>query len=812
MVRIQRYVTDLRRLRRNDGLKLALVGIGYLFAHRLAFLFPDTSKVLMAIWPAGGIGLAALLLCSRRLWPAILATIFTTECLADLFAGLPVLSSLGFSTADVLESLTCAWLLTKWCGEGIRFTRTREIAALVSAASVLNAGTALLGAAAAELTHAESLFDFWRTWGISHGLGILLVAPLIVAWVRAEGFSWGFRPRRVLEWFALMVLWMGGSWIAFERGFGAHANVSPHPYMLVLLLAWGAARFGQRTVALALVILTVIAVSSRAVTVGPLVWSGQSFTIRLLQVQMFVGVSSILAYLLTASLTETRLSLRALRDSENSYRTLVEQASEAIFITDEEGKYINVNARACTLVGYAREDLLHMSLNDVIVPEDLAARPVAYPALATGEQVVAERQLRRKDGTVFFAEISGTMLSDRRYQGIVRDISEHKQMQETLRRSEEKYRSLFNNAAVGMFRTRIDGSEILDLNDKYAEILGRTREELLGSASVMYWADRAQRAVAVDRLKADGRVTDFECGMVAKDGRVKRCLTSARLYPEYGILEGSLIDISAWKHAEAERLDLEQQLAQAKRLESLGTLAGGIAHDFNNLMSAIYGHIELAIDGSIDQQVKADLSRAMATMGRARDLTRQLLTFAKGGAPMRKVARLFPLVEESARLALSGGRATCAFDIEPGLWASSFDEKQLDQVIGNLVINAVQAMPDGGSIRIAARNVKLGTHELAMLPAGDYVSISVEDTGMGISPEILPRIFDPFFTTKEHGRDSAFPPAIPSCGGTTGPSPPTRGSAKEVRFICIYPRSPPPATSGVGTESSANIVAPAGSW
>jgi PAS domain S-box-containing protein len=851
---------------------LAVIAIAYFLAHQISFLFPDAAKVIMALWPPGGIGLAALLLCPRRLWPAILITLFASGYTADLLQGRPTSTSLGFMIANVLESVSCAWLMTRWCGEDIRFARLKDVSALIVAATALNGGTALLGASVAELTHGGAFFEFWRAWWISDGLGILLVAPAIVTVLRAEPMHPGIRLPRVIEGVAFLAVWIGISWMAFEPRFAA---IAPRPYMLVALLAWPALRLGQRLVSLSLVALAVIAIASRTVIEGPSIWGGATPLARLLEIQMFLGFAGTVGYFLAASDSESKSLLRglrqseerfrvitsgspdhvavqdrdlrytfvlnpqlgltendmlgktdleilsnadaysltaikkrvlesgksvhveiplvakdgsteyfdgsyvpkraadgtvdgligyfrnvteaartakALRESENGYRTLVEQASEAIFIANDEGNYLDANSRACAMVGYTREELVRLNIRDLIPPEDLAAVPGRLDELRAGTPIVNERRMRRKDGSVFFAEISAKKLADGRHQGIVRDISERRQMQETLRQSEEKYRSLFNNAEVGMFRTRMDGSEVLDFNEKYLAIFERSAEEMLGSATIDYWADPSQRAAMTAKLKADGRVVDCECSMVAKGGRVKMCLTSARLYPEQAIIEGSIIDISEWKRAEEERLRLEQQLSQTQRLESLGLLAGGIAHDFNNLMAGIYGHVELALDGCLDKETATNLSRAMASIGRARDLTRQLLTFAKGGSPIRTIGPLFPFVEESVRFALSGGRATCTFDAEPDLWPCSFDRNQMGQVIDNLVINAQQAMPGAGAMRISAHNTTLRQYEIAGLAAGNYVIVTIEDNGMGIPAEALPRIFDPFFTTKETGR------------------------------------------------------------
>jgi len=442
-------------------------------------------------------------------------------------------------------------------------------------------------------------------------------------------------------------------------------------------------------------------------------------------------------------------------------------------------------------------------------PDDRATTEAAVQNTARcGGELWVEWRVNTTDGSVRWLMSRGRPERDAaggvaRYLGIVVDITERKQMQETLRLSEEKYRNLFNNAEVGMFRTRVDGTEVLDSNEKYLEIYGLKRDEMLGRPVTAYWADPAERTVLVEKLKANGRVTDFECRMLTKNGDVKTCLTSVRLYPQQEIIEGSIIDITERKRAEEERLKLEQQLSQAQRLESLGLLAGGIAHDFNNLMSGIYGHIELALDGPLDQESATNLSRAMSSMGRARDLTRQLLTFAKGGAPVRTIGRLFPFVEECARFALSGGRAACTFHVAPDLWTCNLDQNQIGQVIGNLVINAQQAMPGAGTIRISARNARLQPSEAATLPAGDYVVVSIEDSGIGIPADALPRVFDPFFTTKETGRGLG----LATChsvmrrheGAITAESTPGKGSA----FHLYLPAARAPEGDRIQNKSKA---------
>jgi len=200
-----------------------------------------------------------------------------------------------------------------------------------------------------------------------------------------------------------------------------------------------------------------------------------------------------------------------------------------------------------------------------------------------------------------------------------------------------------------------------------------------------------------------------------------------------------------------ERKRMEEELQKAQKLESLGLLASGIAHDFNNLMCGIFGYIDMANEETKEAKVTSYLSKAKNTIDRAAALTRQLLTFAKGGAPIQKIGYLFPFVEETARFALCGANVSCNFDVSQDLWACNFDKNQIGQVIDNLIINAQQAMPLGGTIELTARNITLSDKEHPLLAKGNYIRIAIKDNGIGIPKELLTKIFDPFFTTKAKG-------------------------------------------------------------
>ena len=200
------------------------------------------------------------------------------------------------------------------------------------------------------------------------------------------------------------------------------------------------------------------------------------------------------------------------------------------------------------------------------------------------------------------------------------------------------------------------------------------------------------------------------------------------------------------------RQRFEQELQRASRLESVGILAGGIAHDFNNILTAIMGNVTLALlDAEALSKTERYLREAERATLRARDLTQQLLTFAKGGDPVRAAVLLPEIIMEAAQFVSHGSRVKCEFDLPANLWPANADKGQLGQVVQNLVINAIQAMPEGGTIRISAHNEALMIDSHQSLAPGDYVHLVVTDTGTGIRAEHLVKIFDPYFTTKQQG-------------------------------------------------------------
>lgn len=233
-----------------------------------------------------------------------------------------------------------------------------------------------------------------------------------------------------------------------------------------------------------------------------------------------------------------------------------------------------------------------------------------------------------------------------------------------------------------------------------------------------------------------------------KDGTIISALAySAPIVSENKIvgLRGMLLDIT-------ERKKMEDELLKAKKLESIGILAGGIAHDFNNLLTSILGNISFAkMYVNPEDKLFNLLDNAGKTSFRASELTKQLITFSKGGTPFKKITWIGELIENTARLTLSGSNVGCQFNISDDLWPVEVDEGQMRQVIHNMVLNAREAMPEGGMIHIGAENLNVSEKEGFSLREGGYVKVSIEDHGVGIRAENLSKVFDPYFTTKEKG-------------------------------------------------------------
>lgn len=310
----------------------------------------------------------------------------------------------------------------------------------------------------------------------------------------------------------------------------------------------------------------------------------------------------------------------------------------------------------------------------------------------------------------------------------------------------DKYSDLFDFAPVGYLSLNRAGM-VLEANLAAASLLGTDRSCLVGQRFATWVA--AADVTGFNALLEQAFSSDVRgfCELTLAHGQPSPVVVrmEAAVGPSREECRIVLLDITSRRRAEEDRLTLN-------KLESAGILAGGIAHDFNNLLTVILLDIERAqmLVRSTGETVIPLMEAREAALS-ARNLTQQLITFAKGGAPLRKPTVMSAVIQESVRLPLSGSRTRCELSVAADLWSANVDEGQIGQVIRNLVLNAREAMPGGGVISVQAKNVVLPAGDPSSLAAGDYVRLSVADQGSGMSPEIQARIFDPYFSTKERG-------------------------------------------------------------
>ena len=335
------------------------------------------------------------------------------------------------------------------------------------------------------------------------------------------------------------------------------------------------------------------------------------------------------------------------------------------------------------------------------------------------------------------------------------DITERKRAENALRESEENLRVTLDSIGDAVISTDTEGL-VVRMNPaaerltgwKFSEAKGRPLEKVF----VIINSDTRKNVPSpVEKVIATGGVV----------GLANHTVLKSRNGAEYQIADsgapirddnGDIIGVVLVFRDVTSEYSMQEKLIHAQKLEALGMLVGGIAHDFNNLLVGVYGYIDLARSASESPEVEDCLNSAMKSLERARSLTSQMLTFAKGGVPHRKTEYLFPFLKEVAQFVLSGSKISCRCRVPVDLYPCMCDRNQIEQVICNIVINAQQSMPEGGMINIGAENCRVEEGNTLNLAPGNYVKISVSDHGTGIKPEIASRIFDPFFSTRIKGQ------------------------------------------------------------
>lgn len=455
-----------------------------------------------------------------------------------------------------------------------------------------------------------------------------------------------------------------------------------------------------------------------------------------------------------------------LRHSQDLYRALFEASLDGLVVLDAQGVVVDVNQELLDIDDFSREELIGQFPPAFRAPEMHRMHRRFIETVLERGSLDTEAELLRKDSSTYMAEMRSVRVDFRgepRVLVVVRDISDRRERESDLERSEERYRTVFEGMIDGLALIRSDGI-VVDVNQAMLDLDGFERHELIGKLPPTYIGhdDRiaahreyVRRVLANEHVKRefrfqrkDGSHYDAEVRPICVDHDNERHVLLV------------IRDISEQKQAAAESERLQAQLRQAQKMEALGHLTGGIAHDFNNILTSALGYISMARDLPLtasDDRMQRYLARAERAGERARDLIAQMMTFSRGQQGERREVALAPLVVEALTLLESSLPASLetSSSLPDGLPMVRIDPVQFEQILVNLCINARDAVAGHGSL-----GVTLATHAVDGLAcagcretfSGRYVEMAVSDNGPGIDAAMLDRIFEPFFTTKELGK------------------------------------------------------------
>ncbi len=476
----------------------------------------------------------------------------------------------------------------------------------------------------------------------------------------------------------------------------------------------------------------------------------------------FIGVSR--------DVTSRKDAEEEIKAREKIYRFLAENVTDVVWTTDLDFNLTYISPSLEKVLQYKPSEF---DFNILMKTFDRKGRETIEGLMEETRKKLADREDSgrrdqpvtlefrqfRKDGHEVWSEVKTSWMYDKDdhpvgFIGVVRDVTERKKAEEALRRSEERLQLALDATNDGLWDFYLKTGDFY-VNPRYYTMLEFEPYEM--APSVKMWIDLLHpddRDYVVNKqvemIQKNLESFEEEFRLRTKSGGYRWILSRGKVVERDkdqnpARILGTHIDVT-------DRKGMERDLLEVRKLESLGVLAGGLAHDFKNIIASIMGNLSIAKFCSVpDTEIFEYINEAETACTRAQELTQQLLTFSKGGSPAMKTTDIAPTVKQSALFVLRGTNVGCEIILPPGLWPVRADEGQISQVINNVVINAGQAMPKGGTIRIRGENVVLGDKNETALPAGKYLRLDVVDFGKGIAPEHLPMIFDPYFTTKPKG-------------------------------------------------------------
>jgi two-component system, cell cycle sensor histidine kinase and response regulator CckA len=566
-------------------------------------------------------------------------------------------------------------------------------------------------------------------------------------WERGKG------PANLYRW--LLIISLAALYAAFFQllyeTFGNTARVFPALYLAIAALSWGLPGAILITVLNTILDILLYHYHGYIFEGGPVGPMGCLFAVSL------VGMLSDFVRQLDDQCSERKKMESVMHNRETRYRTIINTISEGVMIMDTNLTIVDLNENAARMYGYAKEELKGATPAQFLPSHHAGHLKLFVESIEKTGSFPSEVMNLRKDGALLYVDIRGMTVElggEKHYLAVIRDVTQRIQADRELRESEEKFRQLFNMESDAILMVDNDTHQILEVNESACTLYGYSREELLKMQTydISSEPDATQLAIKTKQEKIPNRYHR------KKDGTVFPVEISIGYFNWRGrsLHVSAIRDISSRMAAEEEKRFLEAQFHEAQKMESIGTLAGGIAHDFNNLLMSIMGNSTLALMNlQPDDPCCAYLKNIKRISNSGATLAKQLLGFARGGKYEPKPTNLNELVSYQNQLfGRTYKNLTIHEDFESNLWCTEVDRGQIEQVLLNIYVNSQQAMPEGGSIFVKTENSVIGKDTVLPFPCkkGEYVKLSIRDTGIGMDAATQKRIFEPFFTTKEKGR------------------------------------------------------------
>ena len=735
-------------------LLIAAYFIGGLIGKKTSFL----SGSVALVWPPAGIALAAILLFGYRFWPGVALG----AVLFSFMNGTPFgFFTLGTAVGNTMGAIVCAFLLKKFISFGNAMERTRDVTGYIGLACFLgttvNAAFNVVSLAYSGAVAWDDLFSTTLVWWVPNALAGLVVAPFIITWLTPSATRWN--ARLIAEALICGAGLVGGTLISFNSWFVYGIQNYPLAYLPFPFLVWGALRFGPRGATAGTLLVSALAIYSLIRGTGPFATNSERDSLML--IGCYIGILAVTNMLLAAAAAERRAAERAVSESEKRFRAVVQDQTDLICRFKPDGLLTFVNEAFCRFHGKASEELIGTNFFQTLSEED-AAVPLSYiNSLPADEPVVSfDHRLTSPEGQVVWHQYRVRRLFQEKgdtheFQAVIQDITQHKQSEQALRASEEKYRSLIDHIPDVVW-TADSNRDLRYISGNVAKVLGYSSEELLGGQLWLDWIhpeDAARVSQAYQKLFSANEKFDVEYRICRKDGQWiwlhDRALSTR---PREGIMcaDGIFLDVTQRRLADA-AIQHTKEAAESANLAKSQFLAN-MSHELRTPLNAIIGFSEILADKTFGDLNGRQLKYSNNILSSGRhllDLINDILDLAKVEAGRVElmcntfaVAKALQEAQTIVKTLANKKGIRLEFEAAPDLPPLFADEAKFKQVMYNLLSNAIKFTPDGGRVTVTAAFQNEPGDDSSQ--AVECLRIAVADTGIGIQALDQERVFKEF--------------------------------------------------------------------